>query len=171
MLLRSLSQADGSLRSNSMLSILLDRHWRVITFSFISVISSHLLCLGVYCISSFLMIRRTSSGGNALYNEEALWVFKLSITRINFSLSGYITSTRYLISSAQSIAVQCSRTLTWCLPASASIKANMPNSAFYPSLLSTQQWRYGKPKPYINTDRRFVFSEKRKWAPVFSGPK
>lgn len=32
----------------------------------------------------FFIIRRASAGGNALYNEAALWVLKLSITRIIF---------------------------------------------------------------------------------------
>ena len=38
------------------------------------------------------------------------------MTRMIFSASGYMTSTRYFISSAQSVAVLCPRTLTWCFP-------------------------------------------------------
>lgn len=37
-----------------------------------------------------------------LYVEDALWMFKLSITRIIFSAFGYMTSDRYFIPFAQS---------------------------------------------------------------------
>ena len=42
-----------------------------------------------------------------------------------FFASGNISSDSYLIPIAQSIAVRCSWTLTWCLPPSGSTKANM----------------------------------------------
>ena len=44
------------------------------------------------------MIRLASVGGNALYKEEALWVLRLTITRMIFSASGNISSDKYLIS-------------------------------------------------------------------------
>lgn len=70
-------------------------------------------------------MRLASFGGYFLYREAGLWVLRLSITRMILSASGYMTSTRYLISSAQSRAVRCSWTLVWCRPPSDSTNAKM----------------------------------------------
>ena len=71
------------------------------------------------------MIRLASSGGYRLYREAGVCVLRLSITRTIFSASEYMVSTKYLISSAQSTAVRCSLTLTWCVSPRGSTKANI----------------------------------------------
>ena len=124
--LRSISHADNSHLSLSRVDIRRERHWRVITLklNFCHVKPTSMFRRIVdfqsfYDPSCFLMVER-------LYKiEAALWVFRLSITSMIFFASGNISSDRYLISIAQSIAVWCSWTLTWCLPPSGSTKANM----------------------------------------------
>ena len=61
----------------------------------------------------------------AFVQRSRFMCIEVIITGMIFSASGYMTSDRYLISSAQSTAVRCSRTLTWCVPPSGSTKANM----------------------------------------------
>ena len=70
-------------------------------------------------------MRRASVAGYILYKDAGLCVLGLSMARTIFSASGYITSTRYFISSAQSIALLCSRTLTWCFPPMGSTNAKI----------------------------------------------
>lgn len=76
------------------------------------------------------MIRRASAAGYFLYKEAALRVLRLSTTRTILFASGYMMSERHLISSAQSVAVRCSRTLARCFPSSGSINAKMLQVSF-----------------------------------------
>ena len=76
-------------------------------------------------LPSLLAILRASGAGNALYREEMACVFSLSMTSMILLRSGQLTSTRYLISPAQSIAVRCAHTLTWRMPPRGSTNVKM----------------------------------------------